>query len=127
MLQACMKEPVIPTSLDSSAESVRLVSYFTDGDKDRKSVGDWILIDSGELLQVQRNSIHPSQSETTSKWTDEFLPLAQSRTFVGKSELRLDRVKGVVCLNGNCAFIYAICPSNVDISKENRCHVFRNQ
>lgn len=127
MLQACTKESMVSTGLDSSAESVRLVSYYTDGDKDRKTVGDWMLIHTGEVLQVQRNAIHPDQSAITSNWTDKFLPLTQGPALSGQWELRLDRTNGIVCLGSNCAHLYAICPSSAQISKGNLCHVFRSR
>lgn len=99
-----------PPTVGPDAEKVRLVMFFSDGDWDGKSVGNWALIDSGETLHVKRRTIRPESSITTSDWNNTFLPMGEKPPQIGHYEMLLDRKRGVVCLKEKCGWLYAICP-----------------
>ena len=66
LLIGCTGE--IPPAVGPDAETVKLVLFYSDGDQDWKSVGNWALIDTGELLQVRRRSIQPDPNLVTADW-----------------------------------------------------------
>ena len=113
-----------PAALGPETEKVRLVIYFSDGDWDGKSVGNWALINTGETLQIKRRSIRPDPKLVTSDWTTKFRPASEGQPQPGSAEMRLDRKQGVLCLGDECGFLYAICPSHLELSKGMKCQVF---
>nr|CBA28215.1 hypothetical protein Csp_A06160 [Curvibacter putative symbiont of Hydra magnipapillata] len=56
-LSACNFNLEKSPQLGAVIEDVNLVLYFSDGDFDWKGVGDWVLIDSGETLQIDRKKL----------------------------------------------------------------------
>ena len=126
LLQGCgwQSEPLVISQ--ENAENVKLVLYLSDGDSDWKSVGEFVLIDSGETLHVQRNRVRPEPQLITNdgnKWY--FEKVLKKTPHVGKDPLRLDRKNGVVCNSIKCAKLYSICPRPSETSSsEKKCVIF---
>ena len=119
----CSSDKDIQPVPGSDAEIVRLVVYFSDGDFDGKSVGEWALVDTGEALQVKRNQIRPIPALIVSDWS-QYERLRASPPQPGHIEMRLDRVKGIACLPDRCAYLYAICPPRSKILAGEKCKTF---
>lgn len=105
-------------------EIVQLVLYYSDGDFDWKGVGEMILINSGETLQVKRNRIRPEAKYIVNDWNKGFLPVLQGSPQVGYVQLKLDRENGIVCLQEKCTTLYAICPMDAKLNKGEKCASF---
>ena len=119
----CSSDKDIQPVPGSDAEIVRLVVYFSDGDCDGKSVGEWALVDTGEALQVKRNQIRPIPALIVSDWS-QYERLRASPPQPGHIEMRLDRVKGIACLPDRCAYLYVICPPRSKILAGEKCKTF---
>lgn len=113
-----------PPTVGPDAEVVKLVMFYSDGDWDWKRVGNWALINTGELLQVQRRTIQPSANLVTGEWNNRFLPAVEAPPQQGTSEMRLDRAKGVLCLGGKCGALYSICPHPTQQRNGKKCTNF---
>lgn len=111
LLQSCGWQLNTPTISEENVENVNLVAYLSDGDFDWKNVGEVILIESGEHLQVRRNQIRPDPQFITRRWDDNFFLELEKSSPVGKVPLKLDRKNGVVCNATHCTTLYSICPS----------------
>ncbi len=124
LLQGCGAGGQSPLALGPDADKVRLVMYYSDGDNDWKTVGETMLIHTGETIKVKRNAIRPDPSLITNDWNNKFLPLMDSLPQSGGVELRLDRSKGVACLALRCATVYDICPRLNELKQGKRCQSF---
>lgn len=122
-LQGCKSQADEPAILEQNAERVSLVLYRSDGDFDWKTVGEWILIDSGEQLQVRRNRIRPDSKFIVQEWDEKNLKIEQSKQ-MGKTPLKLDRKNGIVCNETRCATLYAICPTQLEMKYGKKCVTF---
>lgn len=80
-------------------ETVKLVLYHDDGYFDVKRVGDWILIDTGEIVQVKRNRIRPDRQHTAGY--QEFSLAKKAPAKSGTLPILLDRQTGVACLGAS--------------------------
>jgi len=109
-LSACTDYQKAKPTASASAEKVYMVLYFSDGEKDFKSVGETILLNTGETVKVQRGVVRPDLSLITQDWNRKFLPAAKAPPTPGTVELSLDRSNGVVCKGEVCAYLYDICP-----------------
>ena len=119
----CSSDKDIQPVPGSDAEIVRLVVYFSDGEFDGKRVGEWALIDSGESLQVQRNRIRPASALIVGDW-GQFAALLAMPPTRGSVDLKLDRVRGIACLQSRCAYLYSICPHESALSAGQKCMSF---
>lgn len=72
VFQSCGWQSKDPVIAEENVENVELVLYLSDGDSDWKSVGETILIDSGELLHVRRNKVRPDAQLITNDWNNVF-------------------------------------------------------
>ena len=124
MFQGCTAKSDSPPALGADAEKVQLVLYYSDGDWDGKTVGETMLIHTGETIKVKRNTIRPDQSLITNDWNNKFLPLMEGPPRPGEVELRLDRDQGVACLLSRCAKIYDVCPRLTELKRGKRCKSF---
>jgi len=125
LLQSCGLQWDTPAIANENSENVKLVLYLSDGDSDWKSVGESMLIDSGELLHVRRNKVRPDAQLITNDWNEVFQTAFKKSTHPGKIPLRLDRKNGVVCNANRCATLYLICPSWSDMNlSEKKCVSF---
>ncbi|MDT7520617.1 hypothetical protein RAE19_18295 [Rhodoferax sp. TBRC 17660] len=123
-LSACNFNSEESPQVGAAVEDVQLVLYFSDGDFDWKGVGDWVLINSGETLQIDRKKITPAQELVTDNWNDVFLP-ARKSPLLGKSEkMQLDRLNGIACLKEQCAFLYAVCPKHEQLARGEKCTTY---
>ena len=126
LLSGCGWQSETPVIAQENVENVKLVLYLSDGDSDWKSVGEFVLIDSGETLHVQRNKVRPAPQLITNdgnKW--HFEKVLKKTSHVGKEPLRLDRKNGIVCNSNRCAKLYSICPRPSDAnSGEKKCVMF---
>ena len=111
-------------SVGADAETVQLVLYYSDGDRDFKTIGETMLISTGETLKVDRNVIRPSADLITGDWNNKFLPAIEAPPTPGSINLRLDRKKGVVCLAGRCSDLYYICPPESEKRAGGKCVSF---
>lgn len=91
-------------------ETVHLVLYYSDGDFDWKAVGEMILIDTGEVLQVKRNRIRPDPKYIVNDYNNGFQPAQLGPPQIGLLPLKLDRKNGIACLQEKCTTLYAIVP-----------------
>lgn len=112
-----------PPTAGPEAETVNLLRYNSDGDFDFKGRGEWILIDTGEYLQVMRNRIRPKREMIENdrnflSRTSPILPWAEPMP------LLLDRKQGVACLGKTCAIVYAICPPSSKMAVGEKCRTF---
>lgn len=123
-LQSCRLQTNEITIPDENAENVKLVLYYSNGDFDWKTVGEWMLIESGERLQVQRNKIRPEKQFITSEWSDDFIRNLEKSPQQGQVPLRLDRKNGIVCMANRCATLYAICPRRTEMRQGKKCATF---
>lgn len=107
LLQSCGWQSAAPTIQKENAEDVKLVLYLGGDEATWKSAGETILIDTGELLDVQHDKVRPDPKYMTKDWGGVFDPAFRS----GQVPLKLDRKNGVVCNANQCATWYYICPS----------------
>lgn len=105
-------------------ETVHLVLYYSDGDFDLKGVGEMILIDTGEVLQVKRNRIRPDPKYIVDDWNKGFLLAMEGPPQSGVLPLNLDRQNGIACLQKKCTTLYAICPMEAKLNKGEKCASF---
>jgi len=125
LLSSCGWQSETPVIAQENTENVKLVLYLSDGDSDWKSVGETMLIDSGEILHVQRNKVRPDAKLITNDWNSVFQTAFKKLTHLGITPFRLDRKNGVVCTDSRCAKLYSICPSWADTSLgEKKCVSF---
>jgi hypothetical protein len=125
LLSSCGWQSAAPTISKENAEDVKLVLYLSSGDSDWKSVGENILIDTGELLHVQRNKVRPDPQYMTDDGNTVFQNAVRNALHVGKVPLKLDRKNGVVCNAARCATLYSICPNWADTERtEKKCTSF---
>jgi len=112
------------SKLGPNPEKVQLVLYYSDGDFDWKTVGEWMLIQTGETLKVERNTIRPDAALIVQDWNREFLPVIDGPPRVGAIEMKLNRSTGVACLAERCGHLYTICPHSSVLNKTNLCQTF---
>ena len=117
LLAAC-SEPLKPPP---DAERVRIVLYhpLQSGDA-MKTVGDWAMLSSGELVQIQTSTwlaavglarpalAVPEQlfERDSRKWERSI----ERRVGLGDVEMLMDRRYGALCFDGACRRLHAICP-----------------
>lgn len=123
-LASCDDGKVAASKLGPNSEKVQLVLYYSDGDFDGKSVGEWMLIQTGETLKVERNTIRPDSALIVQDWNKEFLPVMEGPPLAGTTEVKLNRSTGVACLGVRCAHLYWICPHSSELNKSNPCKTF---
>ena len=120
-LGGCTAEKEPQLTLGPTAETVRLVVFFSDGPSDAKTVGEWALIHTGEALQVKRGQLKPEASLVTGDWNGRYLPLREGPPQTGTVELKLDRLTGVICYANLCGQIISICPRVSEFKNGKRC------
>lgn len=125
LLSACNTNSDQTPKLGTQHESVQMVLYFSDGDFDWKGMGEWILIESGETLQVVRNKIRPNQELITDNWNEVFLPAIKGQRSRESKSIQLDRVNGIACVSERCAYLYAICPSQDQLTRGKKCMTYQ--
>ena len=123
-LAACTDDATRPQIASTDIETVQLVLYFSDGDQDFNSVGETLLLNTGETMKVERNVIRPGASITTQDWNGRFLPATKGPLQPGTVELRVDRSNGVICKGEICAFLYDICPHISALESGQKCRTF---
>lgn len=123
LLSGCGPKAEQPV-LGPQAETVKLVLYYSDGDADWKTVGETILLSTGETIKVERNVIRPGASLIVKDWNREFYPVLAGPPQPGTVEIRLDRTSGVACLANKCSRLYAICPPESLLSEASKCKSF---
>ena len=126
ILQGCNFEPETPPALGSKAETLRLVTYYSDGDFEYKSVGEWILLDTGESLQIKRNRIRPAANLIVNDWS-QYEKLRAGPALPGYADVKIDRLNGVACLDSRCTHLYAICPPRSAITAGQVCKTFNKK
>lgn len=125
LLPSCGWQYETPSIAKENAENVKLVLYLSSSDSDWKSVGEDMLIDTGELLHVQKNKVRPETQYMTEDGNVVFQNAVKSAFHAGKVALRLDRKNGVVCNANQCALLYSICPNWTDKNRtEKKCTSF---
>ena len=117
LLAAC-SEPLKPPP---DAERVRIVLYhpLQSGDA-MKTVGDWAMLKTGELVQIKTNGWLASMGIAGSALPvpthlvepDDVKWFESSDRQIGKGEIEalLDRKYGLLCVVAKCQRVYAICP-----------------
>lgn len=123
-MSACNFNSDKSPQLGAIVEDVELLLYFSDGDFDWKGVGDWVLIDSGETLQIDRKKISPRHEFITEDWSDVFLPAKRYKYLSKGEKMQLDRLNGIACLKDQCAYLYAICPKHEQIARGEKCTTY---
>ncbi len=108
-------------------ESVTLVLYYSDGDFDLKTTGEIALLNTGELVTIQRNVIRPGAALMTSDWNNNFLIAINAPATEGSLSLKLNRSKGKLCDGKICAWVYAICPHFASLKAGAKCHSYPKQ
>ena len=124
-LGGCTAEKEPQTTLGPSAETVRLVVFFSDGPSDAKTVGEWALIHTGEELQVKRGQLKPDRNLVTSDWNGRYLPSLEGPARTGAVDLKLDRARGIVCLAAQCGLIISICPPVSELKNGKHCSSYK--
>ena len=105
-------------------ETVTIVSYYSDGEFDFKAAGEWVLINTGEQLQVKRNRIRPKRELIVNDWNNRYLPLIEGPPQPGSVPLILDRRNGIACLERKCTTLYAICPHRLKLKFGEKCATY---
>jgi hypothetical protein len=123
-LAACTDDMKVAPRASPSAEAVQLVLYFSDGEADFKTVGETLLLSTGETVKAQRGVIRPDVSLITQDWNGRFLPAARAAPVPGTLDLRLDRKNGLICRGDTCAHLYDICPHMSSLETGSKCQVF---
>ena len=126
LLQGCSFEPETPPVLGSEAETHKVVTYYSDGDFDYKSVGEWMLLDTGESLQIKRNRIRPPANLMVNDWS-QYEKLRAGPALPGYADIKVDRLNGIACLDSRCAHLYAICPPRSATSDGQVCKIFNKK
>jgi len=125
LVQACTKEQAPGPAGQPPMESVTLVLYYSDGDFDLKTTGEMALLNTGELVTVQRRVIRPGEALTTGDWNNKFLAARNAPPTKGTLELKLDREKGLLCNREKCAYVYSICPPIGLRQAGEKCHSYQ--
>jgi len=128
-LSACGNKP----QPSSQAETVHISVYHPwPPSYILKTVGDWALLDNGELVQIETTKLAAVMQQTA-------LPIPESHverekrawgkklTTVPKPggvAAILDRKNGLICIENNCARTYAICPPWNEMSFGKKCSTF---
>jgi hypothetical protein len=123
-LFACTGEQAPQPSSQMPTESVSLVLYYSDGDIDLKTTGEMVLLNTGEIVTIQRRLIRPDSRLVTSDWNNKFLPAFHATPTDGVQELKLDRTNGNLCNAQKCALVYSICPSHDSLKNGEKCHSY---
>jgi hypothetical protein len=127
ILQACTGDQAPAPDPQQPMESVSLVLYYSDGDFDLKITGEMALLNTGELVTVQRNVIRPDGALLTGDWNGKFLTALNAPPSGGTLELKLNRTSGLLCNRDRCAYIYAICPALVLRKAEAKCQSYQRK
>ena len=106
ILPCCGWQYETPVIAEENVEKVKLVAHLSDGDVDWKNIGEIILIESGEQLQVRRNQIRPDSKLITRFWSEDFFLKLEMSSSRGKVPLKLDRKNGIICNASNCTTLY---------------------
>lgn len=125
LFQACTGEQAPGPAGQPPMESVTLVLYYSDGDLDLKTTGEKALLNTGELVTVQRKVIRPGEALMTGDWNNKFLPARNAPPSDGTLELKLDRKKGLLCNKESCAYVYSICPPIGLRQAGAKCHSYQ--
>lgn len=125
LLQSCGWQSETLSISAENAENVNMVAYLSDGDFDWKNVGEVILIESGEHLQVKRNQIRPDAQFITRRWDDKFFENLEKTPPDRKIPLQLDRKNGVVCSANRCTTLYSLCPRWAEMRQGKKCVSYR--
>lgn len=123
-LLACTGKQAPMSSARTALESVSLILYYSDGDFDLKTTGEMVLLNTGELLTIQRNVIRPDAALMTSDWNNKFLDAIGAPPTEGSLSLKLDRANGILCNREVCAWVYAICPHFVSLKAGAKCQSY---
>lgn len=121
VLGGCGQQKDAEVALGGEAESVRLVLYYTDGESDGKTVGDWALINTGEALQVQRARLKPDEALVTRDWNGRYLAAREGVPQQGTVTLKLNRRHGIACIDDRCGKLLSICPPVAEFRIGKRC------
>lgn len=129
LLNACGSKLQIPIK----TESIKISVYHPWPPMDIfKTVGDWALLESGELVQIQSTKWAAVIGKTA-------LPMPQIRIETdsaawdkkltgipepGGEPAIIDREIGVICVGSTCARTHAICPSWNEIQFGKKCSTF---
>jgi hypothetical protein len=124
---ACTDDVTVAPRALASPESVQLVLYFSDGDADFKTVGETLLLNTGETVKVQRGVVRPDVALITHDWNGQFLPAARAAPVPGTLDMKLDRTNGLICREDKCARLYDICPHMSSLDMGSKCQVFDKQ
>jgi hypothetical protein len=127
ILQACTGDQAPAPDPQQPMESVSLVLYYSDGDFDVKTTGEKALLNTGELVTVQRRVIRPDGVLLTGDWNGKFLNAINAPPSDGTLELKLDRANGMLCNRDRCAYVYAICPAFDLLKAGTKCHSYRTK
>ena len=76
LLPSCGWQCATPSIAEEDVENVLQIAYLSDGNFDWKNVGEVIVIETGEHLQVQRNQIRPLPQLITKHWDEKFFFIA---------------------------------------------------
>jgi hypothetical protein len=128
-LSACGNKP----QPSSQAETVYISVYRPLPPSDiLKTVGDWALLDNGELIHIETTKLAAVMQQNA-------LPIPESHvereerawdkkhTSVPKPggvAAILDRKNGLICIGNNCARTYAICPPWNEMRFGKKCSTF---
>jgi hypothetical protein len=124
LLFACTGEQVPKPDAQLPSESVSLVLYYSDGDFDLKTTGEMVLLNTGEIVTIQRNRIRPDARLMTSDWNNKFLLAFHATPTNGSQDLKLDRTNGRLCNTQKCALVYSICPPHSSLNLGGKCHSY---
>ena len=97
LIQACTGEQAPTPAEQQRMESVSLVLYYSDGDFDVKTTGETALLNTGELVTVQRKVIRPSGAMLTGDWNGRFLEVANAPPSEWSMVVTMDRAEGRLC------------------------------
>lgn len=117
LLAGCTSRPEAP----KNPEAVSIVLYHPLGGFDAlKTVGDWAMLGSGEVIQIETSLVLAllSMGHTSVPVPDSVVERRSSRWVEDSQEMRgrsnvsasLDRNSGVICVDGQCSRLYALCP-----------------
>lgn len=123
-LAGCTDDVKVVPRVSPSADTVQLVLYFSDGEADFKTVGETLLLSTGETVKAERGVIRPDVALITQDWNGRFLPAARAAPGPGSLDLRLDRTNGLICRGDTCARLYDICPHMSLLETGSKCQVF---
>lgn len=117
LMAGCTPRPDVP----KNPESVSIVLYHPlSGFDALKTVGDWAMLGSGEVIQIETSLVLAllSMGHTSVPVPDTVVEPRSNRWVEDSQEIRgrgivpasLDRTSGVICVDGQCSRLYALCP-----------------